>query len=103
MFDLATGAFSDVAVHVDDENLVCHPDLLKVDPAEPRSFLPVELRGWRQGGRSQDDVSGERQLSIQAFELLAESHGAAERDDGVVVARGARFLYGHPVRLATRG
>jgi hypothetical protein len=27
-------------------------------------------------------VSCERQLSLQAFELRAESHGAAERDDG---------------------
>ena len=67
----------------EDEHLIGHRDLLKVYPAQPCAFRGVEHGGRIQGGRGQHHVSGERQLSVETIELFTESHGAAERDDGV--------------------
>ena len=87
MLDLATGALPDVAAHVDDEDLVGHRDLLEVDATESRALLLGELRGRFQRHRGQDHVPGERQLGLEALELLTETHRAAERDDGELIGR----------------
>jgi hypothetical protein len=90
MGEFVSGALTDVAAYIENQDFVCEIDLVPMKRVKPRLELFSFLSGktcqeavfasWREGNR-EDDMSGERFLQIARLKLFLKPRRAAQADD----------------------